>query len=150
MVDFKKQGKTNRRKGKDFEAKARNHFIEKGWIVDKFSNNIDLDNNCFKPAGIKYIPTRGMMPGLGFPDFVMFKQRGEGMFSTGRDYQLLFVECKINNTLSKLEKQKMQWLVDQGHRCFVAFNNEGKIGTREFLEYKERKKVHREADESNL
>lgn len=134
-IDFKKQGKTNRRKGKDFELKTRKYFEAKGWIVDKFSSNIDLENDCMKPAGIKYIPGRGMMPGLGFPDFVMFKHR------EACRYQLVFVECKTNNTLTKLEKQKLQWLVDHGHRCFVAFNNEGKIGTREFLEYKEQKKV---------
>ncbi len=135
MVDFKKQGAKNRKAGKDFELKARKHFGLKGWIVDKFSSNIDLENNCFKQAGVKYIPGRGMMPGLGFPDFLMFKKRVEY-------YQLLFVECKVNNTLTKVEKQKMQWLVDNGHRCFVAFNNDGEIGTREFLEYKERAKVH--------
>ena len=148
-TDYKKQGKTNRRKGKDFELKARKYFEAKGWIVSKFANNIDLEKDCMKPAGIKYIPGRGMMPGLGFPDFVMFKKRGCALcyartgIMTKENYQVLFVECKLNNILSKLEKQKLQWLVNQGHRCFVAFNNDGEIGTREFVEYKERNKVCR-------
>ena len=132
--DFVKQGKSNRRKGKDFELKVRKYFEKKNWIIDKWSNNVDLEKNCLKIAGNKYIPGRGMMPGLGFPDFILFKKRDVG-------YQLVLVECKLNNKLSKLEKQKLDWLVKQGLRCFVAFNNDGEIGTREFLEYKERKSL---------
>ena len=52
--------------------------------------------------------------------------------------QLQFVEVKTNlKRLKKLEKQKLDWMVKQGHKCFVAFDDDGKIGLREFLEYKE-------------
>jgi len=83
------------------------------------------------------------MPGAGFPDFVMFKKRGKGMDSFGGEdyYDLLFVECKFNNRLTKLEKQKLDWLVKKGHRCFVAYDENGEIKTREFVEYKEASRI---------
>lgn len=129
-IDKKAQGKKNRRIGAEFELAVRKKYEAKGWIVDKFSSNIDLENNCIKMAGSKYIPGRGLMPGLGFPDFVMFQRR------EFEAYQLLFIECKTNNILTKIEKQKLDWLVKQGHRCFVAFKEEKEIAIREFLEYK--------------
>lgn len=132
VIDKKAQGKKNRRDGAAFELAFRKKYEAKGWIVDKFSSNIDLENNCIKMAGAKYIPGRGLMPGLGFPDFILFKKRGY-------EYDLCFCECKINNKLSKIEKQKLDWLVKQGHRCFVAYKDDKEIGIREFLEYKERK-----------
>lgn len=137
-MNKKAQGAKNRKKGRDFELKVRKHFEAEGWIVDKFSNNVDLEEGKFKVAGAKYIPGRGLMPGLGFPDFVMFKLADYGAGGIVGQYKLQFVEVKTNlKRLSKLEKQKLDWMVKQGYKCFVAFDDEGKIGIREFLEYKE-------------
>lgn len=136
-IDKKAQGKKNRSLGAQFELDVRKKYERKGWIVDKFSSNIDLENNCIKQAGLKYIPGRGLMPGLGFPDFIMFQRREY------EAYQLLFVECKTNNILTKIEKQKLDWLVKQGHRCFVAYKDGKEIRIREFVEYKESPKASR-------
>ena len=35
------QGKRNRAKGLAFEKKVRADLVEKGWIVDKWSNNVE-------------------------------------------------------------------------------------------------------------
>ena len=139
-MDKKKQGAINRKVGREFELKVRKDLEKEGWTVDKFGNNIDLEKGEIVQAGSKYIPGRGLMPGLGFPDFVMWRKTGhEG---EGFDYELQFIECKTNiKTLSKLEKQKLDWLVKRGHKCLTAHNEEGNIIYREFLEYKEQKKV---------
>lgn len=69
------------------------------------------------------------MLGAGFPDFILFKKVNDW-------YKILFIECKINGRLTQIEKLKLDWMVKAGHRCFVAFNNDGEINTREFLECK--------------
>jgi len=110
MVDYKKQGAKNKRDGAAFELKVRKKYELMGWTVAKWGNNVDLENNCIVAAKNKFIPGRGLMPGLGFPDFVMFKRRAE-------HYTLAFVECKTNNKLTKIEKQKLDWLTKEGHKC---------------------------------
>ena len=42
MVDYKKQGKKNRQAGARFELKVRKDLESKGWIVDKWSNNVEF------------------------------------------------------------------------------------------------------------
>jgi len=53
---------------------------EKGWIVDKWSNNIDLDSGVVHPAKRRFArfnANMGVMTiGTGFPDFVCFKWHG--------------------------------------------------------------------------
>ena len=109
MIDYKKQGKANRAKGARFERKVRQKFESEGWIVDKFTKNIDLDNSCIVPAKSNRFGSRS----CGFPDFLMFKKKPCG-------YELMLVECKVNGTLSKTEKLKMEWLKNEGHECWVA------------------------------
>ena len=41
-VDYKKQGKRNRAAGLRFEAKVRAKLEAEGWILDKWTNNIDF------------------------------------------------------------------------------------------------------------
>lgn len=142
-IDYKKQGRDNRKHGLLFEAKTRKKLEKDGFVVSKWQNNVDLDKNIIHAARGKYIPGRGAMPGLGFPDYVAFMPRNT---VNGRiqGYNTIFVECKTNNKLSKVEKQKMQWLTDKGHSCWIAYENEkGKPIFRKFVEYKERTKVRR-------
>ena len=127
-----KQGKKNKAQGGLFELQTRKDLEKKGWIVDKFSNNIDLINSCFIKAGNKYIPRKGLMPGAGFPDFIIFNQPARNSL-----YDIQFVECKINGTLSREEKLKMEWLHGEGFICWVA-SKEGKL-----VEYKKPLKVRR-------
>ena len=133
-MDKKAQGKANRKAGAAFELAFRKKYEKMGWIVTKFQSNIDLEAGKVVMAKSKYIPGRGLMPGLGFPDFVMFKRRAE-------HYTLAFVECKTNNKLTKIEKQKLDWLTKEGHKCYVAYKDEKEIKVRKFVEYKERDRV---------
>ena len=129
-----KQGKRNKRVGAAFETKTRKLFEEKGWIVSKWNNNIDLQTDEMKPAGNHYIPGRGLTTGKGFPDFVMF---GEQSINTEL-YHLFFVECKTNNLLSKEEKMKMNVLREMGHKCYIAFLAGKEVKYREFLGYEDK------------
>ena len=98
-TDFVKQGKKNRASGARFELKVRHDLEEKGWVVSKWMNQVDLKYNIVKvdlnygddEKGIigkalnsvpgKLIPAkhkfcgfgRPMAIGTGFPDFVTFK-----------------------------------------------------------------------------
>ncbi len=97
MVDKKAQGKKNRQAGARFELKVRKDLESKGWIVDKWSNNVEfiekpetdflganvaiaIRNNETYPKGKliiakrKYNPHKKVMAiGVGFPDFIAFK-----------------------------------------------------------------------------
>jgi len=126
------QGKRNKRVGAAFETKTRKLFEEKGWIVSKWNNNIDLQTDEMKPAGNHYIPGRGLTTGKGFPDFVMFQ------IYTPSLYKLIFVECKTNNLLTKEEKMKMNVLREMGHKCFIAFLAGKEVKYREFLGYEDK------------
>lgn len=43
MVDMRKQGKRNRINGANFERKVRADLESKGWVVDKWSNNVEFE-----------------------------------------------------------------------------------------------------------
>lgn len=133
MIDYVKQGKANRAKGARFELKVRKDMEDKGWHVCKFQNNIDLDNSCFIPAKQKFIRGRGMGLGSGFPDFLCIKSHG----------RIKFIEAKVNGTLSKEEKLKMEWLRGEGYVCEVA----SKEGTS--VEYDKPSRIFRKATRNN-
>ena len=42
MTDYKKQGKANRAAGARFELKVRKDLEDKGWIVSKWMNNVEI------------------------------------------------------------------------------------------------------------
>lgn len=119
-TDWKKQGRTNRRKGGEFERKVREWLRDEDWVVDKFSSNVDLEEGEFVTAKPKFNAFRKAMGiGTGFPDFVCWRPRVEG-----EGYELMFVECKVSGELSRLEKLKMAWLEGEGYCCWVANKNE--------------------------
>jgi hypothetical protein len=90
------KGKKSRKSGGDFELKVRKDMEEKGWIVAKWPNNIDLETKKIIPAKRKFNPfSKAMTLGTGFPDFVAFQLIGD------RAYNVIGVESKINGTLSK-------------------------------------------------
>ena len=121
--DYKTQGKRNRRKGGDWEREVRADLESEGWIVVKFANQINLDydgdklfEGRFVLAKSYYNPRRkGFMMGAGFPDLIVFEKSPKG-----EKHKIRFVECKINGTLGKEEKEKMAWLESEGYECFVA------------------------------
>jgi len=157
MVSEKsKQGTRNRAAGKRFEDKTRKDLESKGFIVDRWTNNVELfidkewadirPGDCkFKREG-KLVPATpkirmaklqfGFGPILmnaftGFPDFVAikrlaipdeFRDKGHnGLFT----YDVVGVECKVNGTLDKEEKEKCDWLLKQGvfSKILIASKN---------------------------
>lgn len=105
-------GKKSRAQGADFERRTRKDLEEKGWIVDKWSNNVELSvkEECISILGIgkdvtinsgklipakrKYAgPGRPMAIGTGFPDFVCFKPS---------DYGAIIVDDATPEVLSRL------------------------------------------------
>ena len=106
-----KMGSKSRAGGGVFELRTRKDLEEKGWIVDKWSNNVDLDlgkvvtcKRVFKRFGVG----KGVMTiGTGFPDFVCFERRGDL-------FKVIGVEVKMNGNLSREEKLKCSWLLREG------------------------------------
>ena len=124
-IDYKKQGKRNKQAGIRFELKVRKHLEEMGLIVAKWSNNINLEENKLIPCKHKFrgigIP---MSIGTGFPDFIVFtKPDNLGMcLITG-------IEVKggnaTNKYLSKEEKEKCKWLLDNNIFANITIANKG-------------------------
>ena len=56
--ELKQQGKRNRAAGARFELKVRAALEKEGWVIDKWTNNVDLEKGCVIPAKRKYPPKR--------------------------------------------------------------------------------------------
>ena len=150
MVGLKSQ-----KSGKEFEKRVRKDLEEKGWIVDKFNNNVQLvysvDENKKDErveAGKLIIaknkwsgPGRPMMLGAGFPDFIAFFK----IYAEDDDgkclaympcYEIMGVESKMRGILDKAEKQKCKWLLDNNifSKIVIAHKGEkrGEISYKEF------------------
>ena len=101
-------------------------------MVDKWSNNIDLDlkkivpcKRVFKRFGVD----KGVMTiGTGFPDFVAF-DRVNNLF------EVIGVEVKINGTLSREEKEKCSWLLENGVFSQILIASKRKVKNRVSVEY---------------
>lgn len=109
----------------------------KGWILDKWSNNIDLQTDEIIKAKSNIFHSRS----TGFPDFVMFKEIGSYGF-----YELQLVECKLNGKLSKMEKQKLKVYQNKGFRVYVAYRDdtqENNIRLREYVHTEGREAIPR-------
>jgi hypothetical protein len=131
-TDFRKQGKANRAAGKRFETKVRLDLEGRGFIVDKWTNNVQ--DGKLVPSKPKFNPfTKSlMMNSSGFPDFIAFKVVDD-IWDT---YRLFGVECKMGKYLSEEEKKRCIWLIE--HKVFpkilIASPGEkrGSIAYREF------------------
>lgn len=144
--DRVKQGKKNAIHGAEFEKRVRKDLEEKGWVVDRCTNNVEFEDAEYKneklpnwfgrivPAKphMTFNPIAKMMIPLkrntGFPDFVChrkvqcslcYARMGE---SDGEYYEVVGVECKINGKLDREEKEKCQWLLDNKifSRLYIA------------------------------
>ena len=106
-----KRGEKSRSGGGTFELRVRKDLIEKGWIIDKWSNNLDLETNTMHPAKRRFArfnSSMGVMTiGTGFPDFIAFQLR------EGNNYKIIGVEVKMNGKLSREEKQKCDWYLER-------------------------------------
>ena len=144
VVDYKKQGKRNRKKGGDFERLVRADLEAQGMTVSKWSNNIecvaedDINNPgkkkyiCSKliPAKHKFNPFNKVMTmGTGFPDFIAYKK-------TNNQWTILGVEAKSNGYLDQEEKSKCRWLLKNNIFDNIWIANKNKDGKIDYEEFK--------------
>jgi len=124
-----RRGSKARATGSNFELKVRKDLQKKDWIVDKWTNNIDLENGALHPAKRKYNPfSKVMAIGTGFPDFICFQKMG-------KFYKIIGVEVKINGALSKIEKKKCKFYLKNKIFNEILVAKKKKIGNRVFVEY---------------
>src|SRR3990167_4958978 len=106
-ISKSKQGKKNRAAGARFELKVRSNFEKDGWIIDKWTNNVDLEKGQLIKAKRKFNPFMKILGiGTGFPDFIAFK-------NSGKKYNIIGVEVKANGWLDGEEKEKIKFLLDK-------------------------------------
>jgi hypothetical protein len=106
-----KRGFKSKSLGSQFELRVRHDLEEKGWIVDKWSNNLDLEKGKIIPSKKKMAfinrPSAPFLKiataGTGFPDFIAFQ------LMDSPNYSIIGVEVKMNGKLSKIEKEKCRW-----------------------------------------
>jgi len=129
-----KQGKKSRAAGSRFELRVREYWESKGWMLDKWNNNVDLDECKLVKAKRKYNPFKKMLVvGTGFPDFVAIKFIREGI------YDVMGIEVKMNGTLSKEEKLKCKWLLENNIFSVILVASKGeKRGEIKFDDFRER------------
>lgn len=164
MVDFKKQGKKNRAAGARFELLVRKDLNEKGWIVDKWGNNVEFDesykisrraNENPKKMIQRHLiekgkliqakarwagPGRPMMMGAGFPDFNCHRILASDVSKKDKPfhmYEVIGVECKVNGTLSREEKEKCTWLLDNHIFSKILIAYKETEGRRIVVKYKD-------------
>ncbi len=100
----KKLGKKSKGQGMRFELKVRRDLEEKGWIVSKWANNVDMDKGELVIAKSNRFNSRT----TGFPDFMAYKYTSDLCLY----YKVIGVESKMGGKLSKVEKEKCRWLLD--------------------------------------
>jgi len=137
-----KRGGRSRATGSQFELKVRKDLEEKGRIVDKWTNNVEFELDergeiIFETGKLiisrKYNPFKRMLIiGTGFPDFISIKHVHDGMYS------VIGVEVKMNGILSKIEKEKCSWYLQNKifSEIWIAKKGEkrGKIVYEDFIE----------------
>jgi hypothetical protein len=123
-----RMGKKSKASGGQFELRVRKDLENKGWIVDKWSNNVE-DGEMI-PAKRKFNPFNKVMTiGTGFPDFVCF-QRMDGKLC-----KVIGVEVKMNGTLSRVEKEKCAWYLERGTFSEILVASKIKEKNRVRVEY---------------
>ena len=115
------RGKNSRKKGGEFERKVRKDLEQQGWIIDKWTNNFDLEKKEITTAKRKFNPFMKVFSiGTGFPDFICFKRIGE-------NFDIIFVEVKRTGNLDKDEKNKAKGYLDKKivNKILIAMEIEG-------------------------
>jgi len=104
------RGKKSRAAGARFELKVRSDLEEQGWVLDKWTNNVDIEEGIIIKAKRKYNPyLRALSIGTGFPDFIGIKPSKKHKTC----YEIMGVEVKSNGWLDKEEKEKCKILLNQ-------------------------------------
>ena len=128
------RGKKSRAAGARFELKVRGHLENQGWIIDKWTNNVDLDEKKLIKAKRKYNPFKKMLIiGTGFPDFIGFKLSGK------KSYEIIGIEVKANGWLDKIEKEKCQWYLENKIFSRILIAKKGKKrGEIEYIDFEKK------------
>jgi hypothetical protein len=128
-IDKKKQGRLNKARGARFELKVREDLESEGWVLDKWTNNVDLIQRKLVKAKRKYNPFIGSLSiGTGFPDFVGFK-------FDGKKYDIIGIEVKLNGSLDKSEKDKCAWYIKNNIFSKILIAKLEKVRKRVCIEY---------------
>lgn len=145
-----KTGKKNRASGADFERRVRFDLENKGWIVSKWMQNVETGNDktgwlvrdlwkCI-PAKHKFRgPGIPFAMGTGMPDFIAYREPDIPDYVSPYK-EIIFVECKSNGILSKEEKEKAKWYLDNNFcsKFLIAYKtkikNKIKVNYKEFVE----------------
>jgi hypothetical protein len=150
-MDKKEQGKKNRKSGSAFELKVRKDLEKAGWIICKWTNNVEFGklgiNGELVPAKRRYNPfMKALSIGNGFPDFVGFQLPengqsfaieqagiGKGQFNL---YLVIGIEAKSNGYLNPTERKTCTWLLENNifSKILIAKKGEkrGEIVYKEF------------------
>ena len=132
------QGKKAKLDGAAFERKVRKDLESKGWIVDKWTNNVEFIDIRSRDGILKgkMHPARSNrfnMRSTGFPDFIALKPC-KLPEKWNQLYEIIAVEVKTNGTLRKEEKEKCQWYLDNNvfSKILIASKGEDGIIYKEF------------------
>ncbi len=124
MNERSEKGRKGRVSGRLFELKVRKHLEKAGWIVAKWTNNVDFDEQgvgVLAPAKRKYNPfTKFTSFGNGFPDFISFRMNDAGA------YEVRGVEVKSRGYLDKEERAKCVWLLERRVFNSITIAKKGK------------------------
>lgn len=102
----KKIGKKNRINGANFERKVRSELEKKGWIVARWTNQ--LEEGKIIPAKVNF---RFGNRNNGFPDYIAFKINLQT--SQTISFRIVLIECKLNAVINKEELAKINLLQDR-------------------------------------
>ncbi|KKK69427.1 hypothetical protein LCGC14_2934140 [marine sediment metagenome] len=141
-MDKSEMGKKSRAAGQRFELKVRKDLESKRWIVDKWTNNVELMCSHKQKCCGKLHPAKSNrfnMRSTGFPDFIAFKVKYI-IYATENLCEVIAVEVKTNGYLSKTEKDKCRWylLSNIFSKIFIASKGDKKIVYKEFEASKNR------------
>ncbi len=123
-------GKKSKAQGARHELRVRDALEKQGWIVDKWTNNVEFPDGIspqliesrgygkLVKAKAKWAgPGRPMMMGAGFPDFSVWHKdlnlEVEKQFRNEKHNCVgtFAVEAKMDGILDKEEKAKCRWLL---------------------------------------
>lgn len=153
-----KKGKKSRIAGKDFELRVRKDLESKGWVCDKWTNNVELPKRELNseedyeeypvnelygkliPAKAKFNPfTKSiMMNSGGFPDFICFKFIKKNDYPyEDMSYMVIGVESKMDGKLNKEEKEKCVWILKNKIFSRILIASKIKIKNKIHVHYEE-------------
>jgi hypothetical protein len=155
-MNKKIQGKKNRESGARFERRVRADLEKKGWIVDRWNNNVefretelgDTIDNCermFDGSIVHNIGETDVVHGklipakytprnrwTGFPDFIGINTHGgndvvhDFGIEIPGDFVVIGIEVKQTGKLDKEEKEKIKWYLDNNIFSKILIASKGK------------------------